>query len=111
MRFLPEQGKITAAVIGLGYVGSAVAATLAGRDVDVVGVDTDRGLIDELREGRCRFSEPGLPELLSDVLDRGTLRVTTDYSAVSDVDVVVVAVGTPIREGGHLADHQLRGAC
>lgn len=111
MRFLPESEDVSAAVIGLGYVGSCVAGALAERGVRVVGVDTDARLTRELAERHCRFSEPGPPELLFSGLDSEALRVTTDYAEIAGVDVVIVAVGTPIREGGVLEDTQLRAAC
>src|SRR5690606_21255350 len=110
MKFLPEQGDLSAAVIGMGYVGSATAAVLADVGVDVVGIDVDPDLIDRLERRRFRLSEPGLPELLYRGLDSGRLRVTTDYGPVSDVDVVIVAVGTPVQDT-ELVDVYLRAAC
>jgi UDP-N-acetyl-D-mannosaminuronic acid dehydrogenase len=111
MRFLPDHDNVSVAVIGMGYVGSTVAATLADGDFDVVGIDTDSALVAELNARYCRFSETGLPELMFSGLDTGRLRVTTDYSAVSEVDVVIVTVGTPIREGGVLVDTQVKDSC
>lgn len=110
MKFWSDQGNTSAAVIGMGYVGSTVAAVLAGEGVDVVGIDIDPTLVTELAQRRCRFSEPGLPELMFRGLDSGRLRVTTDYRAVTDVDVVIIAVGTPVRDT-ELVDTYLRSAC
>lgn len=110
MRFLPKQRNTSVAVIGMGYVGSTVAAALVGAGVDVVGIDLDPALVAQLERRRCLFSEPGLPELLYDGLDSGRLRVTTDYDAVSGADVVIIAVGTPVRET-RLVDVYLRAAC
>lgn len=110
MKFLPDQGNACAAVIGMGYVGSAVAAALAGEGVDVVGIDLDPARVAQLARRRCAFSEPGLPELLYSGLDSGRLRVTTDYGPVSDADVVIIAVGTPVQDT-RLVDHYLRAAC
>ncbi|GAA2076985.1 nucleotide sugar dehydrogenase [Actinomadura alba] len=91
-------------------MGSTVAATLAGEGVDVVGIDVDPALIAQLEQRRCPFSEPGLPELLHSGLDSGRLRVTTDYGEVSDADVVIIAVGTPVQDT-RLVDFYLRAAC
>jgi UDP-N-acetyl-D-mannosaminuronic acid dehydrogenase len=101
----------TVAVVGLGYVGSCIAGTLAGNGLDVVGVDVDAALVDELANGFCRFQEQELADLLSRSIKEGRLRVTTDYAAVAGADVVLIAVGTPVREDGSLADDQLREAC
>ncbi len=110
MRFLPEH-NIAAAVIGFGYVGSAVGSALAEGGATVVGIDADATFVEELRNRYCRFSEPGLPELMFRMMDAERLTVTTDYAAVSTADVVVLTVGTPVHEGGALSDTQLRGAC
>jgi nucleotide sugar dehydrogenase len=111
MRFLSSRQNFQVAIVGLGYIGSCIASVLAERGHDVVGVDTNTKLVDELNAGYCRFVEPGLAELLSDGVAAGRLRVTTDYAAVRAADVVLITVGTPVREDGSLADEQLRGAC
>lgn len=111
MRFLSGQQDVKVAVVGLGYVGSCVAAALADRGLEVVGIDTNARLIDELNSGYCRFAEHGLPELIESGMAAGRLRATTDCAAVRDADVVLVTVGTPVREDGTLADEQLQGAC
>jgi dTDP-alpha-D-glucose dehydrogenase len=101
----------TVAVIGLGYVGSCIAGTLADYGLNVVGVDIDAGLVEELTAGSCRFQEYELADLLSRSIKEGRLRVTTDYAAVAAADVVLISVGTPVREDGSLADDQLRATC
>ncbi|GAA2409398.1 nucleotide sugar dehydrogenase [Streptomyces glaucosporus] len=110
MRFLPDRGDPTVAVIGFGYVGSCVAATLAERGFGVIGIDTDPRLVEELGRRECRFSEHGLAERLFSGLDSGRLRVTTETAEAGAADVVLITVGTPVRDDGSLADEQLRGA-
>jgi dTDP-alpha-D-glucose dehydrogenase len=111
MRFISGQEDLTVAVIGLGYVGSCVAATLADRGLRVVGVDNNPRLIDELNNGFCRFQEHGLAELVAAGVESGRLRVSTDTAEVSEADVVLITVGTPVREDGSLDDEQLHGVC
>jgi nucleotide sugar dehydrogenase len=101
----------TVAVIGLGYVGSCVAGTLADRGFDVIGVDVDTALLAELNAGYCRFRENELADLLLRSMSGGRLRVTDDQAAVSAADVVLITVGTPVRPDGTLVDDQLRLAC
>jgi UDP-N-acetyl-D-mannosaminuronic acid dehydrogenase len=110
MRFLPDD-ELTVAVVGLGYVGSCVAAILADGGTDVIGIDIDAAHVAELNAGRCRFSEAGLPELLARWAGTPRLRVTTDYARSAEADVVIVTVGTPVHDDGTLKDTQLRGAC
>jgi UDP-N-acetyl-D-mannosaminuronic acid dehydrogenase len=111
MRSLRENEGHKVAVIGLGYVGSCYAAILAERGWHVTGVDTNARLIDELTEGHCRYQEDGLAPLLQAGIAAGRLRVTTDYSAVRAADVVLLAVGTPVRADGSLLADQLTQAC
>jgi nucleotide sugar dehydrogenase len=111
MPFLPDCKDLKVAVVGFGYVGACLAATLADRGLDVVGLDTDTRLIDELARHHCRFSEPGLADLIFRGIASGRLRVTADGAELSNADVVLVTVGTPIRDDGSLSDAQLRGAC
>lgn len=106
-----EGENLRVAVIGLGYVGSCVAAALAARGLDVLGVDTSPRLVEETNAGHSRLEEEGLAELVAGGVAAGRLRATTDYALVKDVDVVLITVGTPVREDGSLADEQLRGAC
>jgi nucleotide sugar dehydrogenase len=107
--FQPHEPKV--AVVGLGYVGSCIAGTLADRGLEVVGVDTNSQLVAELTGGHCRFQEDGLADLISQQIASGRLRVTADYSEVAKADVVLLTVGTPVNTDGSLADNQLRGAC
>lgn len=111
MRFLAGPGDPGVAVIGLGYVGSCVAATLASRGFEVVGVDTDAGLVDELNRGNCPFHERGLADALRRAVSSGRLRATTDSAELARAEVVLIGVGTPVRSDGSLADDQLRAAC
>jgi nucleotide sugar dehydrogenase len=111
MRYLSNPERPRVAVVGLGYVGSCLAGTLADRGLDVVGVDTNPELVAELASGRCRLEEPGLAELIGRQVEAGRVTVTTDYAAVAGSDVVLLTVGTPVNADGSLADGQLRSAC
>ncbi|MFD9966486.1 nucleotide sugar dehydrogenase [Amycolatopsis sp. NPDC058986] len=111
MRFLSGRADLSVAVIGFGYVGSCLAATLADRGFDVLAVDTDPRLPGELARGHCRFQEEGLAKLIFEGLGSGRLRVSTDASGLASADVVLISVGTPVLEDGSLADEQLRAAC
>lgn len=82
-------------VIGLGYLGAVHAASLASLGHEVVGVDVDAQKVDALALGKAPFFEPGLDELLADVVSSGALTVTGDPAAVAGCRVHFVCVGTP----------------
>ena len=47
-------------VVGLGYVGLPLAALLASRGIDVVGVDVNPAAVDTINRGQIHFFEPDL---------------------------------------------------
>lgn len=91
--------KVT--LFGLGYVGSVTATCLAARGHDVMGVDTDPGKVAVLASGKSPVVEPGLDELVAQVIGSGKLRATTSIAeGLKDSDLSLVCVGTPSGTGG-----------
>lgn len=90
----------TLAVVGLGYVGVALAAALADAGFDVVGVDRDAARITAVREGAVPFAghEPRLDTMLQRALAAEKLRVTTSMAHVAPAAVVLICVETPVGE-------------
>ncbi len=82
-------------VIGCGYLGAVHAASMAKLGHEVVAVDVDPVKIERLAAGNAPFFEPGLPEILSEAIESGRIRFTTDMSEVAGSRVHFVAVGTP----------------
>jgi UDPglucose 6-dehydrogenase len=67
----------------------------------VVVDDDDVSKLDLIREGRSWFYEPGLQELLGEVVRAGRLRIAPDKAeAVGHGTVIFVCVGTPSRGDG-----------
>jgi UDPglucose 6-dehydrogenase len=88
-------------VIGAGHVGLVTAACLAHVGHEVMVDDDDAAKLDLIREGRSWFYEPGLQELLGEVVRAGRLRVAGDKAeAVDHGTVIFVCVGTPSRGDG-----------
>jgi UDPglucose 6-dehydrogenase len=89
------------AVVGTGYVGLVVGACLAETGNDVVCADVSEEKIARLQRNVLPIYEPGLEGLVERNQEQGRLRFTTDVgTAVSDCDVVFIAVGTPPGEDG-----------
>lgn len=94
------------AVIGSGYVGLVVGASLADVGNDVVCADNDPAKVALLNEGEIPIYEPGLKPLVDSNLAASRLTFTTDViHAVQASAVIFIAVGTPEGEDG-LADVQ-----
>lgn len=84
------------AVIGTGYVGLTTAIGLASLGHKVIGYDVDPAKVEVLQAGKLPIHEPGLGEILVDVLKSGNLQTTSVLSeAVTEADFIFTCVPTP----------------
>jgi UDP-N-acetyl-D-mannosaminuronic acid dehydrogenase len=96
-------------VIGMGYVGIPAAALLAdvpGHHVTGVQRRSERSgwKIDLLNSGGSPFppNEPGIAELIRRVaVEKRSFHVTESWEAVTEADVVLIDVQTPVEVGDH----------
>ena len=92
-------------MVGAGYVGLVSAACLAEFGWTIACVDKDPGRLDALRRGEIPIYEPGLEDLIKRHVGAGRLRFVSELpEAVASADVVLLAVGTPMRRGDGHAD-------
>jgi len=90
------------AVIGLGFVGLALAAVLGSKGYHVIGVDSNEKKIAMVKSGTIPFYEPKLPQIVSRALKR-TFTVSSDIKeVVENCNVIFVTVGTPISPKGKI---------
>jgi UDPglucose 6-dehydrogenase len=87
-------------VIGLGKLGSPMAACFSARGFTTVGVDLNASYVEAINEGRAPVFEPQLGEMLAE--GRSCLTATTDTAeAVAATDATFIIVPTPsVDEGG-----------
>lgn len=78
-------------VVGLGYIGLPTALSLAGPQMDVVGVDYNKDLVEMLNQGCITFQEEGLPELFARAV-KNNIRFAMQYEAA---ELYIIAVPTP----------------
>ncbi len=96
-------------VFGVGYVGCVTAACLAREGHEVIGADVDPYKVAALNEGRAPFFEPGLSELVAEMVAAGRLRATADHAyAVEHSDIALICVGTPTNSNGSIRLDYLR---
>jgi len=99
-------------VFGLGYIGLVFAVCLAHRGINVIGFDVDSEKLNVLRSGRSPFYEPGLDDLLSNVIKSGRFKVTDDPEyAVSNSEISIIFVGTPSLPDGSCDISYIKAAC
>ncbi|MEM7135338.1 MAG: UDP-glucose/GDP-mannose dehydrogenase family protein [Myxococcota bacterium] len=83
-------------VIGTGYVGLVTGTCFAATGQRVICVDKDSSKIDRLQKHEIPIYEPGLEEMVQENADAGRLSFSTDLAtAMRDVDLAFIAVGTP----------------
>jgi UDP-N-acetyl-D-glucosamine dehydrogenase len=84
-------------IVGLGYVGLPLAVEFAKAGFSVTGID-----LDAVKTGRVNAGESYVGDItsaaLTSLVHDGTLRATTDFSAVRDLDTINICVPTPLRK-------------
>jgi GDP-mannose 6-dehydrogenase len=89
-------------VFGLGYVGCVSASCLAKAGHRVTGVDVVAEKVTLINSGTAPVIEPGLGELLAQLVAGGRLSATTSAEeALRDSDLALICVGTPDEGRGH----------
>jgi UDP-N-acetyl-D-glucosamine dehydrogenase len=90
-----EASTARVVVIGQGYVGLSVAAAAAKAGMRTIGVDLDPERVASLTAGDQVV--PGVDDdLFAGAFATGRLGFTTDAAVVSDADVVLICVPTPL---------------
>jgi UDP-N-acetyl-D-mannosaminuronic acid dehydrogenase len=104
---IKERGNIKKiGVVGMGYVGIPAAVLFANSSAfDLVyGFQRDSPTsgykIDMLNRGECplKGEEPGLDDMLKDVVKEGKFKCTSDFSRISELDAVTLAIQTPFKD-------------
>jgi len=96
-------------VVGLGKLGACLAACLASKGYETIGLDVDKNVIDTLNRGKAPVAETGLQELLT--ISRDRLRTTSDFGEViHNSDITFLVTPTPSEPDGHFSDRYLKGA-
>jgi UDP-N-acetyl-D-glucosamine dehydrogenase len=82
-------------VIGLGYVGLPLAVEKAKVGFTVIGFDQNLQRVGFVNHGKNYIKDVKDEDLL-DVTDSFKLRASADFARLSDVDVVIICVPTPL---------------
>ncbi len=91
--------SMTYSIVGLGKLGASMAAAIASRGFDVIGVDVNQRVVDLLNSGHAPVQETNLEETIA--ANRERLRATVSHrEAILNSDVTFVIVPTPSDEQG-----------
>ena len=83
---------------GCGHVGLPLAMAFARTGISVVAFDINPVAVDLVNGKTMPFDEPEAPAILSQIIDAGLFRASTDPAEVAKADAVIVVVGTPVDE-------------
>ena len=89
-----------ACFMGLGYIGLPTAIIAAKHGIEIIGVDINPQVVEMTNAGHLHIVEPGIEEMLQDVISMGMLKASTTPE-VSDAYFIVVP--TPFK-GNHVPD-------
>ncbi|MFC7058394.1 UDP-glucose 6-dehydrogenase AglM [Halovenus salina] len=96
-------------IVGSGYVGTTVAVCLADAGHRVTNVDIDTAVVDAINAGEAPIHEPDLDSLVSQY-GGDRLKATTEYDAVCETDLTLLALPTPSNDDGSIDSSILEAA-
>ncbi len=104
-KILDDKGRIKkVGVIGMGYVGIPSAVLFAEHFDHIIGFQRDSPSsgykIEMLNRGESplKGEEPGLEDLIKKVRNAGKFECTSDFSRISEVDAITLAIQTPFKD-------------
>lgn len=82
-------------ILGLGYIGLPTACMFAKHGNKVAGVDINKKVVESINRGEVHIVEPGLEDLLKNVVS--TQNLIAYDSVQKSTDVYIIAVPTPFK--------------
>ena len=110
---MKKSKDLKVSLVGIGPVGLVTGAAFAEHGHDVVVADIDKERVNALNRGEPPFFEPGLDDLVKDLVSQGLLRgllkppndserLLDYYNSIIDTDVTFICVGTPPNPDGSM---------
>ena len=94
-----DERTIVCGVVGLGYVGLPLAVEKAKAGFRTIGFDVQSAKVDLVNAGKNYIGDV-VDSDLSDLVQSGMLRATSDFTEIREADFIAICVPTP------LDDHQ-----
>lgn len=97
-------------VVGLGKLGLCLAACLAERGFETLGIDIEEKVVKDVNNGTAPWLEPGLQELMARHGGR-RLRASSEHlHAIQDSDITFILVATPSNADGAFSNRFVEAA-
>jgi UDP-N-acetyl-D-glucosamine dehydrogenase len=84
-------------VLGLGYAGLPMAVEIAQAGFDVTGLDINAARVNAVNDGTSPVSDVE-DATIRELLKKGLLRASTSLDLLADLDIVLIAVPTPLKD-------------
>ncbi|GMA59641.1 nucleotide sugar dehydrogenase [Alicyclobacillus fastidiosus] len=105
-----ERKTAKIAIIGLGYVGLPNAVAKAQEGFCVIGYDLSVDKVHKITSG-VSYIDDVTSESILELINSGNLTATYDANHLSDADVIVICVPTPVDEYKHPDLQFVESAC
>lgn len=92
-----ENKELTVGVVGLGYVGLPLAVEKAKAGFMTIGFDVQAEKVNLVNSGHNYIGDV-VDSDLKELVTKGMLKATTDFSFVKEVDFIAICVPTPLDE-------------
>ena len=89
------------AIVGQGYVGLPLAMAAVKAGFKVTGIDVSEKIVEQLNQGRSHV-EDVTDEELSSAIKSGLYGASSSGDVVSECDVCVICVPTPLSSDGQI---------
>lgn len=92
-----QQRTITVGVVGLGYVGLPLAVEKAAAGFKTIGFDIQAEKVNKVNQG-INYIGDVIDMELKQLVEKGQLSATSDFSFIKEVDFIAICVPTPLDE-------------
>ena len=83
---------------GCGHVGLPLAMAFADQGCDVISYDLNPAAVSLVNDGKMPFLEPDSEAVMKRIRDAKTFSASTDPAVISQAEVLIVVIGTPVDE-------------
>src|SRR5437762_12758227 len=92
-----DKKSISAAVVGLGYVGLPLSLQFARSGIRVLGLDIDRAKVESLNQGQSYIKHIS-SEAVMEAVKANRFSASNDFGRIKEVEAVIICVPTPLNK-------------
>ena len=87
------------AVIGQGYVGLTISSGAISAGFEVIGIDKNQRVVEGLNSGKSHIEGISDSQIVR-AISSGKFKASVDFADITDSEIVVIAVPTPLNRAG-----------